>query len=208
MSYGNGDLPGPWGGRVLSAVIVVATAVTIGWSATHTTGACGCGPPTSFGRDQPGYGRLGGPVGVALGRLPVHVRLAPAIGPPVGVYRSSGRALVLYGERSPGGVFRFTAASRPIGFGRHALRALARECGVCSANRLVALAPGIRGALMAGGNGPNSITWLERGLQMQVLGPATSFSTPQATAVARALAGANQTKTCGIYRQPERSVGC
>jgi hypothetical protein len=193
MSYRNGDLPRPWGGRVLSAaVIVLATAATIGWSATHTTGACSCGPQISFGRGQPGFRHIGGPVDMALGHLPVHLQLAPAIGPPAGVYRSSGRALVLYGERSLGGAFRFTAAPRPSGFSRHALRDLARECSVCSDNRLVALAPGIRGALMAGGNGPNSITWLEDGLAMQVLGPATTFSTARAIAVARALAGANQ----------------
>jgi hypothetical protein len=192
-SYGNADLPRPWGGRVLAAaVIVLAAAATIGWSATHATGACGCGPQVSFGRHQPGYRHFGGPVSVALRLLPEHVRLAPALGPAAGVYRSSRRALVLYGPRSRGGVFRFTVAPRPIGFGAHALRDLAHECSVCSDNRLVTLAPGIRGALMAGGNGPNSITWLEQGLQMQVLGPAGTFSTDRAIAVARALAEANQ----------------
>jgi hypothetical protein len=194
MLLGNGDVPHPWGGRGLSAtVIVLATAATIGWSATHTSGACGCGPPISFGRVQPGFRHLGGAVSAALGRLPVRVRLASAIGPPIGVYRSSGRALVLYGERSPGGVFRFTAAREPRGFGQHALRDLSRECSVCSDNRRVALAPGIGGALMAGGNGPNSITWLEHGLEMQVLGPPSTFSAVRAIAVARALAGANRT---------------
>jgi hypothetical protein len=194
MSYAKADLPSPWGGRLLSAaVIVLATAATIGWSATHITGACGCGPRISFSRDQPGYRHVGGSVRAAVRHLPVRTRLAPAMGPPAGVYRSSRRALVLYGERSPGGVFRFTVAPRPNGFGRRSLRDLARKCSVCSDNRLVALAPGIRGALMAGGNGPNSITWLEHGLEMQVLGPATSFSTVRAIAVARAIAGANQT---------------
>jgi hypothetical protein len=194
LSYGNGDPPRPWGGRAFSAaVIALATAATIGWSATHATGACSCGPQVSFGRHQPGFRHLGGSVSTALGRLPVRVRLAPAIGPPAGVYRSSGRALVLYGGRSHGGVFRFTAAPRPMGFGRHALRDLARECSVCSDNRLVELAPGIRGALMVGGNGPNSVTWLEHGLEMQVLGPADSFSSVRAIVVARALAGANRT---------------
>lgn len=193
MSCGSGDLPRPWGGRALSAaVIALATAATVGWSATHATGACSCGPQISFGRHQPGFHRLGGPVSVALRRLPIPVRLAPAIGRPAGVYRSSGRALVLYGKNSRGGVFRFTAARRPIGFGRHAIQDLARDCSVCSDNRLVTLAPGIRGALMAGGNGPNSITWLEHGLEMQVLGPADSFSSVRAIVVARALAGADR----------------
>jgi hypothetical protein len=196
MSYGNPDLPRPWGGGLLSAaVIILATAATIGWSAAHTTGACSCGPQISFSRHQPGYRRLVGPVSMALRHLAERVELAPAIGPPAGIYRSSRRALVLYGAHSRGGMFRFTVAPRPSGFSRHALRDLARECSVCSDNRLVTLAPGVRGALVAGGNGANSITWLERGLQMQVLGPATSFSTPRAIAVARALARPNRTKT-------------
>lgn len=208
-SYRNPDLPRARGGGLLSAaVIILATAATIGWSAAHTPGACSCGPQISFGRQQPGYRHLGGPVGMALRHLAERVQLAPAIGPPTGIYRSSRRALVLYGARSRGGVFRFTVAPRQSGLSAHILRDLAHECNVCSDNRLVTLAPGVRGALMAGGNGPNSITWLERGLQMQVLGPATSFSAPRAIAVARALARANQTKTCAVHRPRERSVGC
>ena len=193
MAYGNDGSPRLWGGRVLVlAVIVVATVAAAGWSLTHARGACSCGVPVPFGRDQPGFHRLGGPLSVALGQLPVPVRLAPAIGPPAGVYRSPSRTLVLYGARSTGGVFRFTAARKPKGYGPRDLRGLAHACSVCSDNRLVALAPGVRGALLAGGNGPNSITWIERGLQMQVLGPATTFSALRAIDVASALAAASQ----------------
>ena len=52
-------------------------------------------------------------------------------------------------------------------------------------------APGVRGALLAGGNGPNSVTWLECGLQMVVLGPAARFDGERAIAAARALARVN-----------------
>jgi len=55
----------------------------------------------------------------------------------------------------------------------------------------VALAPGVRGAVLAGGNGPNSVTWLQNGLEMVVLGPAIDFSAARAAAAARALARAN-----------------
>jgi hypothetical protein len=120
----------------------------------------------------------------------VRVKIAPAIGPPIGVYRDGG-ALVLYGASSRFGVFRFTAWERPPGFGRRSLHSLAGECDVCSDNRLVALAPGVRGAVLVGGNGPNSVTWLQGGLEMVVLGPAATFSDAQAVSAARAFARAN-----------------
>jgi hypothetical protein len=135
---------------------------------------------------------VSGRVGAALTHLPARIRLASAVGAPTGVYRSNRFARLRYGQRSLGGVFLFTAEPRPSGFGTRSVRDLARQCGVCSDNRLVALAPGVRGALMAGGNGPNSITWLEHGLEMQVLGPAATFSTRRAITVAAALARANQ----------------
>lgn len=170
--------------------IVLVLGGVFGWVARHPPQACACGPQISFSRDQPGLHRIGGGVAAALARLPVRVRVAPGIGPPVGVYRDGG-ALVLYGNRSRFGVFRFTAWKRPSGFGRHSLHALASECDVCTDNRLVALAPGVRGAVLVGGNGPNSVTWLQRGLEMVVLGPAATFSDAHAVAAARALARAN-----------------
>jgi hypothetical protein len=51
--------------------------------------------------------------------------------------------------------------------------------------------PGIRAAVLAGGNGPNSVTWLQHGLEMVVLGPAAVFSESRAAAAARALVRAN-----------------
>ena len=86
MSLGNGDPPRPCGGR--AAVIVLAGAAALGWSATHTSGACGCGQPVFFGRDEPSFDRLAG--------------------------RSRQATLILYGPRSRSGVF--TAWPRPSGF--------------------------------------------------------------------------------------------
>jgi hypothetical protein len=182
----------PAGGRRLSAVVIVLVTVgLLGWALTHSTGACSCGPPISFGRDQPGFHRLDGPLAGAVSRLPVRVRLAPEIGEPIGVYRSRQLALVLYGARSRYGVFRFTAAPRASGFGAASLRAMASECDACAESSLMLLAPGVRGALLAGGNGPTSVTWLEGGLQMVVLGPAARFDGERAIAAARALARVN-----------------
>ncbi len=182
----------PAGGRRLSAAIFVLIGVGLGgWGLTHPNGGCSCGPAISFGRDQPGFRRIHGPLAGAMSRLPVRVLLAPAIGEPVGVYRDRHTALVVYGPRSRYGIFRFTAARRPSGFAPATVRVLASECGVCAENRLVLLTPGVRGALLAGGNGPNSVTWLQGGLEMVVLGPAASFDGARAVAAARDVARAN-----------------
>ncbi len=68
---------------------------------------------------------------------------------------------------------------------------MASACDPCSDNRLVVLAPGVHGALLAGGTGPTSVTWIENGMRMVVLGPASAFDAPRAIAAARALARAN-----------------
>ena len=180
------------GGRLFPAVVIVLVLLgALGWSAERPVAACSCGPNISFSRNQPGLRRMSGPLTAVVSRLPVRVRVAPMIGVPVGVYRTRRFALVLYGQRSLFGVFRFTAERRPSGFGARSLRAVASECSVCTTSRVTGLAPGVHGAVLAGGNGPNSVTWLEHGLEMVVLGPAASFSDTRAIGAARALARAN-----------------
>jgi hypothetical protein len=173
-------------------VIVVAGLGPAGWALTHAHGACACGPAVRFGLHQPGFRRLAGSPRQALRRFPVPIRLAPAaLGRPRGLFKSGGMGLVVYGDRSPYGVFRLTAEPQPEGFDAAAIRSLASACDVCDENRLVSLAPGVRGALLAGGNGPNSVSWIENGLRMMVLGPGSSFSASRAVAAARVLARAN-----------------
>jgi hypothetical protein len=171
--------------------VLLVFAGSVVWAARHPAQVCACGPQISFGRAQPGFHRIGGGVSAALARLPVRVRIDQRIGAPAGVYRGGRRALVLYGAASRFGVFRFSASRPGPGFGRRSVHALATECDVCSDNRLVVLAPGVRGAVLAGGNGPNSVTWLQHGLEMVVLGPAATFSDARAVAAARTLARAN-----------------
>jgi hypothetical protein len=184
--------PRPAGGRLLAAVVIVlAVAGLLGWALAHPHAGCACGPPISFGSDQPGFHRIAGTPQRAIQRLPVDVRLASELGPPKGVYKGGHGALILYGPRSRYGVFRLTAQPLAYGFGAAAIRSLASECDVCDENRLVLLAPGVRGALMAGGNGPNSVSWVENGLSMVVLGPSSSFDATRAIAAARAVARAN-----------------
>lgn len=190
-AYASG--PRPAGGRRLAAVAIVLAAVGPGaWALAHASGGCSCGPAIPFGRAQPGFHRIPGPPRRALERLPVPVRLAPALGRPAGLYRGDGHtALILFGARSRDGVFRFTAEPRPPGFDARTIRGMASACDPCSDNRLVVLAPGVHGALLAGGTGPTSVTWIENGMRMVVLGPASAFDAPRAIAAARALARAN-----------------
>jgi hypothetical protein len=130
------------GGRLFPAVVIVLVLLgALGWSAEHPVAACSCGPNISFSRNQPGLRRMSGPLTAVLSRLPVRVRVAPMIGVPVGVYRTRRFALVLYGQRSLFGVFRFTAERRPSGFGARSLRAVASECSVCTTSRVIGLAP-------------------------------------------------------------------
>jgi hypothetical protein len=196
-SIGTGGFPTlegrrPAGGRLFPALVLVLVLLgVLGWSAEHPVAACSCGPNISFSRDQPGLRRMSGSLAAVLSQLAVRVRVAQTIGVPVGLYDTRTFALVLYGQRSPFSIFRFTAQRRPSGFGARSLRALASECGVCTTNRLIRLAPEVHAAVLAGGNGPNSVTWLEHGLEMVVLGPAGSFSDTRAIGAARALARAN-----------------
>jgi hypothetical protein len=68
---------------------------------------------------------------------------------------------------------------------------MASGCEPCSDNRLVTLAPGVRGALLAGGTGPNGVTWIENGLDMVMLSPAARFDARRAVSAARFVARAN-----------------
>jgi hypothetical protein len=173
-------------------VIVLVGLGLSGWALTHAQGGCSCGPAVRFGLRQPGFHRLAGPPEQAVRRLVIHLRLAPGLDRPRAVYAGRGHAaLVLYGTRSPYGAFRLTAGPLPDGFDARTIRAMASACEPCGDNRLVRLAPGVRGALLAGGTGPNSVSWIENGLSMSVLGPANGFDAARAVSAARAIARAN-----------------
>lgn len=181
---------GPPTGRAWSVLAIAAVIVGMLVLAASRPHVVGDRPVISYRPDQPGFRRLHGPLDRALARLSVPVRIPAAIGAPSGVYRARGVSMILYGTGSRFGVFRFTADRRARDT-RADIESLASECSVCDTNGLVRLAPGIRGAVLAGGNGPNSVTWVERGLLMVVIGPARTFSAERAVAAARALAGVN-----------------
>jgi hypothetical protein len=117
VSYAGGRRPA--GGRLFPALVIVLVLLgVLGWSAEHPVSVCSCGPNISFSRNQPGLRPMSGPLATVLSQLPVRVQVAPGIGVAVGVYRTRRFALVLYGQRSLFGVFRFTAREATIGLWR------------------------------------------------------------------------------------------
>jgi hypothetical protein len=177
-------------GSVAAVAVIVMHLPKHGTSAPAASGPSGSGPADPWGVSQPGYREIDAPLATALGRLPVRVVLPAAAGKPAGVYTAVHGARVRYGSGSRYGVFLLTVSGRKYGLRARRIRALALGCRSCSDNRLILLAPGVRGAIAVGGR-PSTITWRENGRTFEVRGPATSFSEARAIAAARAIARAN-----------------
>ena len=91
--------------RVLATIaILAAVAGVFMWAGMRPFG-CDC-VQIPFGSHQPGYTRVHAPLAVALHRLPARVVPPAAAGVPAGVYRNHVAVLLLYGRRSPLGVFK------------------------------------------------------------------------------------------------------
>src|ERR671937_2886275 len=156
---------GPPTGRAWSVLAVAAVIVGMLVLAASRPHVVGDRPVISYRPDQPGFRRLPGPLDRALARLSVPVRVPAAIGAPSGVYRGRGVSMVLYGSGSRFGVFRFTADLRARDTTAD-IESLGSECSVCDTNGLVRLAPGIHGAVLAGGKRPENGTRGESGPPM------------------------------------------
>ncbi len=185
------------GARLLAAGVLAASVVAVAFVVMprhHGTGSAGTTPPAHaadpWGASQPGYREIDAPVPTALRRLPVRLALPPAAGLPAGVYMGVHGARVRYGSGSRYGVFLVTVAGRRYGLRARRIRALALGCRSCSDNRLIVLAPGVRGAIAVGGR-TSTITWRENARTFEVRGPASTFSEAHAIAAARAIARAN-----------------
>ncbi len=155
-------------------------------------------PPTTgqksnpWGVSQAGYHEISASLPKALRQLPVRVHLAGSAGTPAGVYRAADSARVRYGGSSHYGLYLLTVWPASHGIGPRVIRNLAKSCHICTRNRLITLAPGVEGAVAAGGGHASTITWRQRGRTFQVRGPAASFSNADAVAAARAIARANR----------------
>ncbi len=93
-----------------------------------------------------------------------------------------------YGQSSPFGVLRVVEEKGPPGVvDQSFIRELSSVCTDCTDNRPVAVTPAIQGALMAGPPA-TSVTFLVGRYQVVVIGPAATFGTDHAVAVASEVA--------------------
>jgi hypothetical protein len=100
--------------------------------------------------------------------------------------------VVEYAASSPYGAFRVREEKTPKGLVDESfIEGIPSTCDAsCTDARLVDVTSDIKGALLAGPNGPTSVTWLQEDYKMVVIGPATSFSPDTAVALAREVATA------------------
>jgi hypothetical protein len=189
-----------FGARILAAGMLVASVAAVAvviknvpfHDSSSTPPATGAKTPNPWGVSQAGYRQISASVPKALRRLPVRVHLPGSAGTPAGIYRAAASARVRYAGGSRYGLYLLTVWPAAHGVGPRVIRSLAKSCHVCTRNRLIMLAPGVEGAIAAGGGHASTITWRQHGRTFQVRGPATSFSNADAVAAARAIARVNR----------------
>jgi hypothetical protein len=188
-----------YGVRLLAAGMLVASVAAVASVVRNLPiGDSGSTPPAAsvkpgpWGVSQAGYHRISAPLPTALRALPVRVRLPRSAGVPAGVYRARGSARVRYTGTSRYGLYLLTVWPGSDGVKPSGIRALAKACHVCTRNRLISLAPGVRAAIAVGGGHASTITWRQGGRTFQVRGPAASFTSARAVAAAKAIARANR----------------
>lgn len=184
--------------RMLAAGMLVASVAAVASVVMHLSGGNSTSPATGatspanpWGPKQVGYRQIDAPLGKALRRLPVRVRLPGTAGRPAGVYAAAHSIRVRYGSGSHFGVYLLTVWGSRYGVGPRAIRARASACRDCTHNRLILVAPGISAAVAAGGGHPSTVTWREGRRTFEVRGPSATFTNLAAVAVARAVARAN-----------------
>jgi hypothetical protein len=127
--------------------------------------------------------------------LPYRLALPAVAHTPAAVFVSNPdtlpkpRVIAQYPSSSPFGTF-WIQQDNPPDVDQSFIESVAANCISCDDHRLVQVAPGIEGALLAGPYGPTSVTWLENGLLFVVIGPQETFSSKLAIAIARATAAA------------------
>jgi hypothetical protein len=122
-------------------------------------------------------------------QLPYGVALPKDAGAPLAVWVSNADAypegesevVAEYGSASSYGAFRIRDEKVPVGLvDQSFIDQMPGNCTTCTDARLVDLGSSIKGALLAGAPGPTSITWLEGGHKLIVIGPADTFSADDA----------------------------
>jgi hypothetical protein len=188
-----------YGVRVLAAGMLVASVAAVAsvirnvpFGDSSPTPPATASKPSPWGVTQPGYHRVSAPLPKALRGLPVKVHLPRSAGVPAGVYRAAGSVRVRYTGTSRYGLYLLTVWPASHGVKPSGIRALAKGCHVCTRNRLISLAPGVRAAIAVGGGHASTITWRQGSRTFQVRGPAASFTSRHAVAAATAIARANR----------------
>jgi hypothetical protein len=188
-----------FGVRVLAAGMLVASVAAVAsviknvpFGDSSPTPRAAAVKRSPWGVSQPGYHRVSAPLPKALKGLPVKVHLPRSAGVPAGVYRAAASVRVRYTGTSRFGLYLLTVWPASHGVKPSGIRALAKACHVCTHNRLVSLAPGVRAAIAVGGGHASTITWREGRRTFQVRGPAASFPSTKALAAAKAIARANR----------------
>ena len=96
-----------------------------------------------------------------------------------------------YDASSPHGAFRVREEKTPKGLvDQSFIEWIPSICDTCTEHRLVDVTSDINGALLAGPNGPTSVTWLQGDYKLIVIGPEKSFSPDTSVALAREVATA------------------
>jgi hypothetical protein len=188
-----------YGVRVLAAGMLVASVAAVAsvirnvpFGDSSPTPPATASKPSPWGVTQPGYHRVSAQLPKALRGLPVTVHLPRSAGVPAGVYRAAGSVRVRYTGTSRYGLYLLTVWPASHGVKPSGIRALAKGCHVCTRNRLISLAPGVRAAIAVGGGHASTITWRQGSRTFQVRGPAASFTSRHAVAAAKAIARANR----------------
>jgi len=130
--------------------------------------------------------------------LPFAAAFPADAGAPMGVFVSkpadypAGETEIVeeYDSSSPYGPFRVRESKHPDGeLDQSFINGIPSVCAAsCTDHRLVNLQPGIQGALLAGPDGPTSVTWLQGPYELIVIGPASTFSPDTAVAISKDVA--------------------
>lgn len=131
--------------------------------------------------------------------LPFNAAFPQSAKAPMGVFvsipsdypKDDEEVVAEYDGSSPYGAFRVREEKTPAGLvDQSFIEQIPKVCEKsCTDARLVDLGSGIEGALLAGPNGPTSVTWLQDGVyEMIVIGPPDTFTTDAAVSLAKEVA--------------------
>jgi hypothetical protein len=140
-------------------------------------------------------------------KLPFPAFFPKSAGAPMGVFVSipsqypvgDAEVVAEYDASSPYNAFRIREELRPKGsIASSYIDGLPQVCASCTDARTFSLQPSMEAALLAGPNGPTSVSWIQGAFLMTVIGPADTFSPDSAIKVATEVsAGFDPTPTTG-----------